>query len=111
VRHLNELTNLDLTATDDLREAMQSQLPVAAVSGALAHLAIELTRITNEPATSRSGPQTGLAEITLPSVQPAHRSCRGKVNPSMLECMNQICFHIIGSATTIDYAVQAASSS
>jgi len=25
----------------------------------------------------------------------------------MLECMNQICFHIIGSATTIDYAVQA----
>jgi aspartate ammonia-lyase len=107
VRRLNELTNLDLTATDDLREAMQSQLPVAAVSGALRNLAIELTRITNDLRLLASGPQTGLAEITLPSVQPGSSIMPGKVNPSMLECMNQICFHIIGSATTIDYAVQA----
>ena len=34
--HLRTLTGLELTAADDLREAMQSQLPVAAVSGALA---------------------------------------------------------------------------
>jgi len=107
VRHLNELTNLDLKATDDLREAMQSQLPVAAVSGALRNLAVELTRITNDLRLLASGPQTGLAEITLPSVQPGSSIMPGKVNPSMLECMNQICFHIIGSATTIDYAVQA----
>jgi len=107
IRHLNELTNLDLTATDDLREAMQSQLPVAAVSAALRNLALDLTRITNDLRLLASGPQTGLAEITLPSVQPGSSIMPGKVNPSMLECMNQICFHIIGSATTIDYAVQA----
>jgi len=107
VRHLNELTNLDLTPTDDLREAMQSQLPIAAISSALRNLAIELTRITNDLRLLASGPQTGLAEITLPSVQPGSSIMPGKVNPSMLECMNQICFHIIGSATTIDYAVQA----
>jgi aspartate ammonia-lyase len=107
VRRLNELTNLDLTATDDLREAMQSQLPIAAVSGALRNLAIELTRITNDLRLLASGPQTGLAEIILPAVQPGSSIMPGKVNPSMLECMNQVCFHIIGSATTIDYAVQA----
>ena len=107
VRHLNELTNLDLTATDDLREAMQSQLPVSAVSGALRNLALELTRITNDLRLLASGPQTGLAEITLPSVQPGSSIMPGKVNPSILECMNQVLFHILGSATTIDYAVQA----
>jgi aspartate ammonia-lyase len=107
VRRLNEMTNLDLTATDELREAMQSQLPVAAVSGALRNLALELTRITNDLRLLASGPQTGLAEITLPAVQPGSSIMPGKVNPSMLECMNQVLFHIIGSATTIDYAVQA----
>jgi aspartate ammonia-lyase len=107
VRHLNELTNLDLTATGDLREAMQSQLPISAASGSLRNLALELTRITNDLRLLASGPQTGLAEITLPSVQPGSSIMPGKVNPSMLECMNQVLFHIIGSATTIDYAVQA----
>ena len=107
VRRLNELTNLDLTAASDLRESMQSQLPVAAVSSALRNLAIELTRITNDLRLLASGPQTGLAEIILPSVQPGSSIMPGKINPSMLECMNQVCFHIIGSATTIDYAVQA----
>ncbi|MDP9360303.1 MAG: aspartate ammonia-lyase [Acidobacteriota bacterium] len=107
VRRLNEMTNLDLIATDDLREAMQSQLPVSAVSGALRNLALELTRITNDLRLLASGPQTGLAEITLPSVQPGSSIMPGKVNPSMLECMNQVLFHILGSATAIDYAVQA----
>jgi aspartate ammonia-lyase len=107
VRRLNELTSLDLTAAADLRESMQSQLPVAAVSSALRNLAIELTRITNDLRLLASGPQTGLAEIILPAVQPGSSIMPGKVNPSMLECMNQVCFHIIGSATTIDYAVQA----
>jgi aspartate ammonia-lyase len=107
VRNLNALTNLDLAPTDDLREAMQSQLPVSALSGALRNLALELTRITNDLRLLASGPQTGLAEITLPSVQPGSSIMPGKVNPSMLECMNQVLFHIIGSATTIDYAVQA----
>jgi aspartate ammonia-lyase len=107
VRRLNELTSLGLTASADLREAMQSQLPIAAVSSALRNLAIELTRITNDLRLLASGPQTGLAEIILPAVQPGSSIMPGKVNPSMLECMNQVLFHIIGSATAVDYAVQA----
>ena len=107
VKYLNEMTQLDLKATDDLREAMQSQLPVAAVSGAYRNLALELTRITNDLRLLASGPQTGLAEIILPSVQPGSSIMPGKVNPSMLECMNQVLFHIIGSDTTIAYATQA----
>jgi len=107
IKHLNEMTGLELVASQDLREAMQSQLPVAAVSAALRNLALELTRIANDLRLLASGPQTGFAEIILPAVQPGSSIMPGKVNPSMLECMNQLCFHIIGSATAIDYAVQA----
>lgn len=107
VRYLSALTGLQLTAVDDMREAMQSQLPVAAVSSAMRNLALELTRITNDLRLLASGPQTGLAEITLPSVQPGSSIMPGKVNPSMLECMNQLCFHIIGSDTAIAFANQA----
>ncbi|HEY8181611.1 MAG TPA: aspartate ammonia-lyase, partial [Thermoanaerobaculia bacterium] len=107
VRHLNAITGLEFRSMDDLREAMQSQLPIAAVSGAMRNLALDLTRITNDLRLLASGPQTGLAEIILPSVQPGSSIMPGKVNPSMLECMNQVLFHIIGSDTTIAYANQA----
>ncbi len=107
VGYLTLLTRLSLEPIDDLREAMQSQLPLAATSSSLRNLALELTRITNDLRLLSSGPQTGLAEIILPEVQPGSSIMPGKVNPSMLECMNQICFHIIGGDTAVAYGVQA----
>ncbi len=107
IRHLNESTGLQLKGAADLREPMQSQLPVVAVSAALRNLALELTRITNDLRLLASGPLTGLAEITLPAVQPGSSIMPGKVNPSLLECMNQVLFHIIGADTAIAYASQA----
>lgn len=107
IRHLNASTGIHFHPSPDLREAMQSQLPVVAVSAALRNLALELTRITNDLRLLASGPQTGLAEIILPSVQPGSSIMPGKVNPSMLECMNQVLFHIIGADTAVAYASQA----
>jgi aspartate ammonia-lyase len=107
VRALREITRLDLVPSDDLREAMQSQLPVVATSAAMRNLALELTRITNDLRLLASGPHTGLAEIILPAAQPGSSIMPGKVNPSMLECLNQVLFHIIGADTAIAYASQA----
>ena len=107
LRHINASTGLQFHPAPDLREAMQSQLPVVAVSAALRDLALELTRITNDLRLLSSGPTTGLAEIVLPAVQPGSSIMPGKVNPSMLECMNQVLFHVIGADTAIAYASQA----
>lgn len=108
IRHINAAYDVNfLRSQGDLREAMQSQLPIGAISSALRNLALELTRVTNDLRLLASGPHTGLAEIILPAVQPGSSIMPGKVNPSMLECMNQICFHIIGAATAVDYALQA----
>ncbi|MFN2443665.1 MAG: lyase family protein [Thermoanaerobaculia bacterium] len=107
VRNLSIATDLELESQADLREAMQSQLPVGAVMSALRSLALELTRITNDIRLLASGPLTGLAEISLPAVQPGSSIMPGKVNPSMLECLNQVCFHVIGAAAAVDFAMQA----
>ena len=107
IRHLNASTGIHFHPSPDLREAMQSQLPVVAVSAALRNLALELTRVTNDLRLLSSGPMTGLAEIALPSVQPGSSIMPGKVNPSLLECMNQVLFHVIGADTAVAYASQA----
>ncbi|MCM2314132.1 MAG: aspartate ammonia-lyase [Thermoanaerobaculia bacterium] len=107
VKELRRLTGFPLKAVADLGEGMQSQLPIAAVSASLRNLALELGRIANDLRLLASGPGAGLGEIRLPAVQPGSSIMPGKVNPSMLECLNQICFHVIGADAAVAYAVQA----
>lgn len=97
----------DLQPSPDMREAMQSQRPMAEVSAALRNLALEIGRICNDLRLLASGPTTGLAEINLPGVAPGSSIMPGKVNPSMLEMMNMVCFQVVGCDTTIAQAVAA----
>ncbi len=107
VRRLKQLTGLDLHAASDLRAAMQSQLPFAAVSGAMRNLALELIRIANDLRLLSSGPVTGLGEIALPPVQPGSSIMPGKVNPAMAELLDMVAFQVIGCDTVVALAVQA----
>ena len=100
-------TGLEYTTAPDLREAMQSHLPIATVSGALKNLALELTRIANDLRLLSSGPTTGFAEIVLPPVQPGSSIMPGKVNPVMAEMLNMVCYQVIGNDTTVSMGVQA----
>jgi aspartate ammonia-lyase len=54
-----------------------------------------------------SGPRTGLAEIVLPAVQPGSSIMPGKVNPSIAEMVNQVCYQVIGLDTTVAMAAEA----
>jgi aspartate ammonia-lyase len=100
-------TRLPLAKAPDLREAMQSLRPFAEVSAALRNLALELNRIANDLRLLASGPRTGLAEISFPAVAPGSSIMPGKVNPSMLEMLNQVCCQVIGCDTAVAAAVQA----
>lgn len=107
VELLSEYTGLPFRATDDMREAMQSQLCMAGLASGLRVFCLELTRITNDLRLMCSGPLTGLAEITLPAVQPGSSIMPGKVNPSMAENMNLVLFQVLGQCQSLDYCVQA----
>jgi aspartate ammonia-lyase len=86
---------------------MQSMLPVAAFHSSIRNLALELTRIANDFRLLVSGPTTGFDEIMLPAVQPGSSIMPGKVNPVMAECLNMVCFEVIGNDAAVAMAVQA----
>ncbi len=83
----------------------QSMGDVLAFSSALRRLAVEVNKIASDLRLLSSGPRAGLAEIQLPPVQPGSSIMPGKVNPSVPEMVNQVCFQVYGC----DAAVLAAS--
>ncbi len=107
IRTLREQTGFPLSPADNLFEAMQSMAPFVKASGTLRLLAVELGRIANDLRLLASGPTTGLAEIQLPAVQPGSSIMPGKVNPVIAECMNMICFQIMGNDACLAQAAGA----
>jgi aspartate ammonia-lyase len=107
VGHLSKISGQALRPTDDLRYAMQSNLAMSVASSALRNLALELIRISNDLRLLSSGPNTGLAEIELPALQPGSSIMPGKVNPVMAELTAMVGFQAIGADTVTAMAVQA----
>jgi aspartate ammonia-lyase len=107
VKTLADMTGFSLKKSADPREAMQSMQPFTLVSAALRGLAVEMTRIANDLRLLSSGPRTGLSEISLPPVAPGSSIMPGKVNPSLPEMMNMVCFQIQGCDQAVCLAAQA----
>jgi aspartate ammonia-lyase len=93
-------------ATNPFR-VTQSMGDIVAVSGAVRRLAIEAGKIAGDLRLLASGPRAGLAEIALPAVQPGSSIMPGKVNPSVPEMVNQVCYQVLGCDTTIATAAEA----
>ena len=106
-RLLSEQTGLKLTPHPNLFEAMQSMSPFVSLSNSYRNLALDLTRIANDFRLMTSGPATGFGEILLPVMQPGSSIMPGKVNPVMAECLNMVCYQVLGHDTTIAFAAQA----
>jgi len=107
VQHLRAITGLDLREGTDRVQLMQSMGDAAALSGALRTYAVDLGKIANDIRLLVSGPRTGFAEIRLPAVQPGSSIMPGKVNPSIPEMVNMVCFQVIGNDVTIATAAEA----
>ena len=107
VRQLSALTGIELKRAGNLVEIMQSMADFSEFVAAIRVLAIDLARFANDLRLISSGPTTGLNEINLPPVQPGSSMMPGKVNPVICECLNMICYQVIGCATTVDCAAAA----
>ncbi len=107
VARLASISGQKLLPADDMRWAMQSNACMADVSSALRGIALETIRISNDIRMLSSGPNTGLAEIYLPSLQPGSSIMPGKINPVIPELAAMVSFQVIGNDTAVAYAVQA----
>ena len=107
VSHLSDQTGLPLRPASNRFRVTQSMGDVLAYSGAMRRLAVELGKVASDLRLLSMGPRAGIAEIVLPAVQPGSSIMPGKVNPSVPEMVNQVCFQVFGCDVTICTAAEA----
>jgi fumarate hydratase, class II len=107
VSNLSRYTQLRLQPAANLFRVTQSMGDVLAYSGAMRRLAVEVGKIASDLRLLSSGPRAGVAEILLPAVQPGSSIMPGKVNPSVPEMVNQVCFQVMGCDQTISIACES----
>ncbi len=107
VQKLGEYTGFKFRVARNYAALMQSMADFVQLSGALRTLSVDLTKIANDVRLMSSGPVTGIGEIVLPAVQPGSSIMPGKVNPSIAEMLNMVCFEVIGNDVTVMMAAQA----
>jgi len=107
IENLREQTGLDVRPAANLFRVTQSMGDVLAYSGAVRRLAVEIGKIASDLRLLGMGPRAGLGEIQLPAVQPGSSIMPGKVNPSVPEMVNQVCYQVIGCDTTIAISAEA----
>ncbi len=107
VTELAKISKLPLKLEKDMQYGLQSRFAVVNTSSALRNLALEIGKIANDIRLMASGPIAGLAELGIPAVHAGSSIMPGKVNPSLAECMNMICFNVIGNDTAVACAAQS----
>ncbi len=107
VKSLRDYTGLDLKPARNLFRVTQSMGDVAGYSGAMRRLSIELGKVASDLRLLSMGPRAGIGEVTLPAVQPGSSIMPGKVNPSIPEMVNQVCYQVMGCDTTVAIACEA----
>jgi aspartate ammonia-lyase len=107
IKYLGASTNIDLVPAANRFRVTQSMGDVLAYSSAMRRLAVELGKIASDLRLLSMGPRAGLSEIALPAVQPGSSIMPGKVNPSVPEMVNQVCFQVVGCDTTVCMAAEA----
>jgi len=105
--NLARYTGLALRPARNLFRVTQSMGDVLAYSGAMRRLAVELGKVASDLRLLSMGPRAGISEIALPPVQPGSSIMPGKVNPSVPEMVNQVCFQVMGCDATVAMACEA----
>jgi aspartate ammonia-lyase len=107
IKYLSQISGLSLKASQNYFFSLQSKFEITMCSSILRNIAIELIKMSNDIRLMASGPIAGLSEITIPAVHAGSSIMPGKVNPSLSECLNMICFIIVGNDVSVALAAQA----
>lgn len=105
-RHLCEITGIDLAPSENPFDGMQNLDNLQRLSAELEATSAVIAKISKDLILMSSGPTGGLAEITLPAVQPGSSIMPGKINPVMPMAMIQLSQVIHGNHTCISMACQ-----
>ncbi len=101
IERIAERTGHPFVPAPNRFEALAAKDAAVEVSGALKTIAVSLTKIANDLRWLSSGPRTGFAEISIPSLQPGSSIMPGKINPVIPESVLMVCAQVIGNDATI----------
>jgi len=97
-------TGLAFTSAPNKFAALASEDALLALHGALNTLAAGLYKIASDIRLLGSGPRAGLGELALPENEPGSSIMPGKVNPTQVEAMTQVCARVFGNHTAMTFA-------
>ncbi len=98
------ITGLPFVTAPDKFEALAAHDALVEASGALNVLAASLAKIGNDIRLLASGPRCGIGELILPANEPGSSIMPGKVNPTQVEALTQVCAQVFGNHVTITVA-------
>ncbi|GGP16434.1 aspartate ammonia-lyase [Oceanobacillus neutriphilus] len=107
VTQLSAQLGVKLHSAKNLVDGTQNTDAYTALSASMKVLAMNMSKICNDLRLMASGPMTGLQEIILPAKQPGSSIMPGKVNPVMIEVVNQVAFQVAGNDQSICMASEA----
>ncbi len=106
-KYLSKYTGIRVKPARNKFESMAAQDHLVELSGHCNSLAVCLMKISNDLRWMNSGPLAGLAELSLPTLQPGSSIMPGKVNPVIPEAVAMVCAQVMGNHTSISIAGQS----
>ncbi len=101
---LSQKLDVSFSEAADHFEAQGARDALVELSGVLKVVAVSLYKAANDLRWMGSGPRCGLAEISLPDLQPGSSIMPGKVNPVLPEAVCQVVAQVIGSDAAVAFA-------
>lgn len=106
-KRLSAQTGIPFAPAANPFEALSTQDTAVELSGQMKVVAVSLMKIANDLRWMNSGPLAGLAEISLPALQPGSSIMPGKVNPVIPEAVTMVAAQVIGNDVAITVGGQS----
>ena len=109
IERLAAHTAIPFHETDNHFAGQSTLDAVVAAHGALRAVAVAFYKVANDIRLIGMGPRAGLAEISVPAVQPGSSIMPGKVNPVINESVTMVTARVIGNDSTVGFCGAAGS--
>ena len=101
---IKKITKLPFKTAPNKFEALATHDAMVQFSGTLKTVAVSIYKIANDIRLLGSGPRSGLGELTLPENEPGSSIMPGKVNPTQVEAVTQVCAQVLGNDAGVGFA-------
>lgn len=103
-KNMAKITGLPFITAPNKFEALAAHDALVEMSGALKTVAASVFKIANDIRFLGSGPRCGLGELMLPENEPGSSIMPGKVNPTQVEAITQVCAQVMGNDAAVGFA-------